>query len=227
MVTTISLLDEEEEEEDGVDGQATLVRLDAWYAYYHRQFMVSWSSVYPFQTGSPVVEWVSPAAHGLGLDCGAGLEKQLGGGGISRRQYLGQRLDRVSKLGHLGATESVCLYDLCQNLDRIATLGAQRDDGDPAAFLVKMQTLDDMVLKRPAATSSTVPAKKTTKKPGRSPKKKKKKSFMRGMLEEGLLAGYKSVEPTPRARRRLNPAEGWEDWAKGRKLRRPLAGNDY
>ena len=85
-------------------------------------------------------------------------------------------------------------------------------------------------LKRPAATSSTVPAKKTTttKKPGPSPKKKKKKkSFMRGMLEEGLLAGYKSVDPTPRARRRLNPAEGWEDWAEGRKLRRPLAGNDY
>ena len=83
-------------------------------------------------------------------------------------------------------------------------------------------------LKRPAATSSTVPAKKTTtKKPGPSPKKKKKKSFMRGMLEEGLLAGYKSVDPTPRARRRLNPAEGWEDWAEGRKLRRPLAGNDH
>ena len=81
-------------------------------------------------------------------------------------------------------------------------------------------------LKRPAATSSTVPAKKTTKKPGPSPKKKKK-SFMRGMLEEDLLAGYKSVDPTPRARRRLNPAEGWEDWAQGRKLRRPLAGNDY
>ena len=37
MVTTISLL-EEEEEEDGVDGQATLVRLDAWYAYYHRHW---------------------------------------------------------------------------------------------------------------------------------------------------------------------------------------------
>ena len=50
---------------------------------------------------------------------------------------------------------------------------------------------------------------------------------MRGMLEEGLLAGYKSVDPTPRARRRLDPAEGWEDWAQGRKLRRPLAGNDY
>ena len=84
-------------------------------------------------------------------------------------------------------------------------------------------------LKRPAATSSTVPAKKTTttKKPGPSAKIKKKKSFMRGMLEEGLLAGYKSVDPTPRVRRRLDPAEGWEDWAQGRKLRRPLAGNDY
>ena len=78
-------------------------------------------------------------------------------------------------------------------------------------------------LKRPAAT---VPAKKTTQKSGPSAKKKKK-SFMRGMLEEGLLAGYKSVDPTPRARRRLDPAEGWEDWAQGRKPRRPLAGNDY
>ena len=70
-------------------------------------------------------------------------------------------------------------------------------------------------LKRPAATSSTVQAKKTTRKPGPSPKKKKKKSFMRGLLEEGLLAGYKSVDPTPRARRRLNPAEGCEDWTEG------------
>ena len=79
-------------------------------------------------------------------------------------------------------------------------------------------------LKRPAAP---VPTKKTTtQKPGPSAKKKKK-SFMRGMLEEGLLAGYKIVDPTPRARRRLDPAEGWEDWAQGRKLRRPLAGNDY
>ena len=81
-------------------------------------------------------------------------------------------------------------------------------------------------LKRPAAS---VPAKKkttTTQKAGPSAKKKKK-SFMRGMLEEGLLAGYKSVDPTPQARRRLDPAEGWEDWAQGRKLRRPLAGNDY
>ena len=62
-------------------------------------------------------------------------------------------------------------------------------------------------LKRPVVTSSTAPAKKTTKKPGLPPKKKKK-GFMRGMLEEGLLADYKSVDPTPRARRRLNPAEG-------------------
>ena len=50
---------------------------------------------------------------------------------------------------------------------------------------------------------------------------------MRGILEESLLSGYKSVKPTPQARRRLNPAEGWEDWAEGRKLRRQMAGNDY
>ena len=81
-----------------------------------------------------MVEWVSAAAHGLGFDCGAGLEKQLGGGRLSRRQHLGQRLDRLSQLGHFGATESVCLYDLCQNLDRIANLGAQRGRGGPGGF---------------------------------------------------------------------------------------------
>ena len=37
MVTTISLL-EEEEEEDRVDGNPTLVRLDAWYVCYHRHW---------------------------------------------------------------------------------------------------------------------------------------------------------------------------------------------
>ena len=81
-----------------------------------------------------MVEWVSAAAHGLRFDCGAGLEKQLGGGRISRRQYLSQRLDRLSQLGHLGATESVCLYDLYQNLDRIANLGAQRGRRGPSSF---------------------------------------------------------------------------------------------
>ena len=95
---------------------------------------MSSSSVYPFQTGSPVVEWVSSAAHGLGFDCGSGLEKQLGSGRISRRQYVGQRLDRLSQLGHLGATESVCLYDLCQNLDRIANVGAQWGRRGPGGF---------------------------------------------------------------------------------------------
>ena len=62
------------------------------------------------------------------------LALKMGGGRISRRQYLGQRLDRLSQLGHLGATESVCLYDLCQNLDRIANLGAQRGRRGPGGF---------------------------------------------------------------------------------------------
>ena len=90
-------------------------------------------------------------------------------------------------------------------------------------------------LKRASSSSTVPPKKKTTKLPTRTvspkktgpPPKKKKKSFMRGMLKESLLAGYKSVKPTPQARRRLDPAEGWEDWAEGRKLRRQLAGNDY
>ena len=132
MVTAISLL--EEEEEDGVDGQATLVRLDAWYAYYHRHWWCRRRQFTRFKRAHLWFEWVSPAAHGLGFDCGAGLEKQLGGGRISRRQYVGQRLDRLSQLGHLGATESVCLYDLCQNLDRTANLGAQRGRRGPGGF---------------------------------------------------------------------------------------------
>ena len=132
MVTTISLL--EEEEEDGVDGQATLVRLDAWYAYYHRYW---WCRRRQFTRFKRAHLWWNGLALLLmasGLSVGPGLEKQLGGGRISRRQYLGQRLDRLSQLGHLGATESVCLYDLCQNLDRIANLGAQRGRRGPGGF---------------------------------------------------------------------------------------------
>ena len=93
--------------------------------------VVSSSSVYAFQTGSNVVKWFSAAPHGLGLDCGSGLEKQLGGGWISGRQYIDQRMDRISKMGHLGATESICVYDLCQNLDRIKNMGSRRGGRGP------------------------------------------------------------------------------------------------
>ena len=92
--------------------------------------------------------------------------------------------------------------------------------------------------KRPPSTA-TLPPKKTKTPRTQSPegstsrtvpsqqKKKKKKGFWRGMLDESLSAGYKSVKPTPPARRRLDPAPGWEDWADGRKLRRKLDGHDY
>ena len=43
-------------------------------------------------------------------------------------------MDRISKLGHLGATESVCLYDLCRNPDRIANLGTRRGRRGPCGF---------------------------------------------------------------------------------------------
>ena len=93
--------------------------------------MVSSSSVYAFQTGSNVVEWLSAAPHGLWLDCWSGLEKQLGGGWISSRQYVGQRMDRILKMGHFGATESICVYDLFQNLDRIENMGSRRGGRAP------------------------------------------------------------------------------------------------
>ena len=93
--------------------------------------VLSSSSVYAFQTGSNAVDGFSAAPHGLGLDCGSGLEKQLGGDWISGRQCVGQRMDRISKMGQLGATESICIYDLCQNLDRIENMGSRRGGRGP------------------------------------------------------------------------------------------------
>ena len=105
------------------------MRLDAWYAYYHHHW---WCRRRQFTHFKRAHLWWNGLA--LLLDCGSSLEKQLGGGRISRRQYVGQRLDRILKLGHLGATESVCLYDLCQNLDRIANLCTQRRRREPGGF---------------------------------------------------------------------------------------------
>ena len=122
-------------------------------------------------------------------------------------------------------------------MKRMVQSGLKREPMTPQPPPVPPPSTPRSTLKRASSSSSTVPPKKkkTTKLPTRtiSPKKtgpppqKKKKSFMRGMLEESLLAEYKSVKPTRQARRRLDPAEGWEDWAEGRTLRRQLAGNDY
>ena len=40
-------------------------------------------------------------------------------------------MDRILKMGHLGATESICVYDLCQNLDRIENMGSRRGGRGP------------------------------------------------------------------------------------------------
>ena len=50
MVTTISLL-EEEEEEDGVGRSGHVSALDAWYAYYHRHWWCRRRQFTPFSNG--------------------------------------------------------------------------------------------------------------------------------------------------------------------------------
>ena len=90
-------------------------------------------------------EWISPAAHGLGLDCGSGLEKQFGGGGISRLSTLVKGWIEFRNWCTLVQLSRFAYTTYAKTLIELRTWARGGDDGDPAAFLVKMQTLDNMV----------------------------------------------------------------------------------
>ena len=99
----------------------------------------------PISNGLTCGEWISPAAHGLGLDCGSGLEKQFGGGGISRLSTLVKGWIEFRNWCTLVQLSRFAYTTYAKTLIELRTWARGGDDGDPAAFLVKMQTLDDMV----------------------------------------------------------------------------------
>ena len=145
MVTTLSLLEEEEEEEDGVDGQAMLGHLDAWYAYYHRHW---WCRRRQFTRFKQAHLWWNGLALLLmasGLIVGPVLKNSWVVAGLAAVSTLVKGWIDFRNWGTLVQLSQFAYTTYAKTLIELRTWVRSGDDGDPAAFLVKMQTLDDMV----------------------------------------------------------------------------------
>ena len=106
MVTAISLL---EEEEDQADGSPTLAQLDSWYAYYHRHWWYRRRQFTRFKRAQIWWNGLALLLMASGLIVGPVLKNSWVVAGL----VAVSTLDRIWKLGHLGANESLCVYDLC------------------------------------------------------------------------------------------------------------------
>ena len=147
MVTTISLLEEEEEEEeeDGVDGQATLVRLDAWYAYYHRHWWCRRRQFTHFKRAHLWWNGLALLLMASGLIVGSVLKNSWVIAGLAAVSTLVKGWIDFRNWGTLVQLSRFAYTTYAKTLIELRTWARSGDDGDPAAFLVKMQTLDDMV----------------------------------------------------------------------------------
>ena len=140
MVTTISLLEEGEEEEDGVDDQATLGRLDAWYAYYHRHRQFTrFKRAHLWWNGLALLLMAS------GLIVGLVLKNSWVVAGLAAVSTLVKGWIDFCNWGTLVQLSRFAYTTYTKTLIELRTWARSGDEGDPAAFLVKMQTLDDMV----------------------------------------------------------------------------------
>ena len=143
MVTTISLL--EEEEEDGVDGQATLVRLDAWYAYYHRHWWCRRRQFTHFKRAHLWWNGLALLLMASGLIVGPVLKNSWVVAGLAAVSTLVKGWIEFRNWGTLVQLSRFAYTTYAKTLIELRTCTRSGDDGNPAAFLVKMQTLDDMV----------------------------------------------------------------------------------
>ena len=144
MVKTISLL-EEEEEEDGVDGQATLVRLDAWYAFYHRHWWCRRRQFTHFKRAHLWLNGLALLLMASGLIVGPVLKNSWVVAGLSAVSTLVKGWIDFRNWGTLVQLSRFAYTTYAKTLIELRTWACSGDDGNPAAFLVKMQTLDDMV----------------------------------------------------------------------------------
>ena len=143
MVTTISLL--EEEEEDCVDGQATLVRLDAWYAYYNHHWWCRRRQFTHFKRAHLWWNGLALLLMASGLIVGPVLKNSWVVAGLAAVSTLVKGWIEFRNWGTLVQLSRFAYTTYAKTLIELRTWARSGDDGDPAAFLVKMQTLDDMV----------------------------------------------------------------------------------
>ena len=144
MVTTISLLEEEEEEEDRVDGQATLMRLDALYAYYHHHWWCRRRQFTHFKRAHIWWNGLALLLMASGLIVGPVLKSSWVVAGLAAVSTLVKGWIEFRNWGTLVQLSRFAYTTYAKTLIELRTWARGGDDGDPAAFLVKMQTLDDI-----------------------------------------------------------------------------------
>ena len=140
MVTVISLL-----EEDQVDGSPTLARLDGWYAYYHRHW---WCRRRQFTRFKRAQMWLNDLALLLmasGLIVGPVLKNSWVVAGLAAVSTLVKGWIEFGKWGTLVQLRRFAYTTYAKTLIKLRTWARGGEEGDPTAFLVKMQTLGDMV----------------------------------------------------------------------------------
>ena len=122
-----------------------LVRLDAWYAYYHSHW---WCRRRQFTHFKRAHLWWNGLALLLmtsGLIVGPVLKNSWVVAGLATVSTLVKGWIDFRNWGTLVQLSRLAKTTYAKTLIELRTWARSGDDGDPAAFLVKMQTLDDMV----------------------------------------------------------------------------------
>ena len=121
------------------------MRLDAWYAYYHRHW---WCRRRQFTHLKRAHIWWNGLALLLmasGLIVGLVLKSSWVVAGLAAVSTLVKGWIEFRNWGTLVQLSRFAYTTYAKTLIELRTWSRGGDNGDPAAFLVKMQTLDDMV----------------------------------------------------------------------------------
>ena len=121
------------------------MRLDAWYAYYHRHW---WCRRRQFTRFKRAHLWWNGLALLLmasGLIVGPVLKSSWVVAGLAAVSTLVKGWIDFRNWGTLVQLSRFAYTTYAKTLIELRTWARSGDDGDPAAFLVKMQTLEDMV----------------------------------------------------------------------------------
>ena len=121
------------------------MRLDAWYAYYHRHWWCRRRQFTHFKRAHLWWNGLALLLMASGLIVGPVLKNSWVVAGLAAVSTLVKGWIKFRNWGTLVQLSRFAYTTYAKTLIELRTWARSGDDGDPAAFLVKMQTLDDMV----------------------------------------------------------------------------------
>ena len=121
------------------------MRLDAWYAYYHHHWWCRRRQFTHFKRAHLWWNGLALLLMASGLIVGPVLKNSWVVAGLSAVSTLVKGWIEFRNWGTLVQLSRFAYTTYAKTLIELRTWARSGDDGDPAAFLVKLQTLDDMV----------------------------------------------------------------------------------